>query len=169
MLAAELKDRGVPRGRLMFNRSSSNGRVLDHLGTKEWASTALVWLALIAVVIWGITRDSRWGWAGAALAIASVGLNLPLYWFLLRRRGPFFVLGAIPIQLLYYLVAGLSLVTATVLHYAVGDPQPSATVQAFSEVGVVKWPPVPKQMSGGRVPARTSGTMEEESPKPNNG
>ena len=35
---------------------------------------------------------------------------------------------------------------AVVLHHSVGDPQPSATVQAYAEVGVTKWPPVPRQV-----------------------
>jgi hypothetical protein len=41
-------------------------------------------------------------------------------------------------------INALSVIVAMVLHHFIGDPQPPASVQAFAEVGVVKWPPVPR-------------------------
>jgi len=57
----------------------------------------------------------------------------------------------VPLDLLNYAVNGVALVVGWALREVVGEPKPDATVQAFAEVGIKTWPPVPT-----RGVARTS-------------
>jgi hypothetical protein len=40
-------------------------------------------------------------------------------------------------------VYGIASAAGRLLYHAVGEPQPAPVVQAFAEVGVRTWPPVP--------------------------
>jgi hypothetical protein len=42
-----------------------------------------------------------------------------------------------------YFVRGVAIVTGTLAREVIGEPSPDAVVQAFAEVGVKTWPPVP--------------------------
>ena len=75
---------------------------------------------------------------------AFVGLaNLRFYGFLVRAGGLGFALGAFPIHLLYYIVNGVCAAGGYVAHHLIGEPAPEAAVQAYAEVGVRRWPPIP--------------------------
>jgi hypothetical protein len=108
----------------------------------------VVWVALVLVAIAAVTLDWRW-LVPAGIAIAGVLIaNVRLYRFFRRVRGFWFAIAVIPLHLVYYILNGVSVMIAFVLHQAVGDPKPPASVQAFAERGVVKWPPVPRPMTG---------------------
>lgn len=146
MITADLKDRGVPWSRILLERDEvADGKTLN-LKLKEKICTALAWLALLPIVAAAIFRDPRWLLVSAALLLAVLIVNVPLYRFFRRARGFFFALGVLPLHLLYYILNGVSVIVAVVLHQTIGDPKPSASVQAFAERNVVKWPPVPKRV-----------------------
>jgi hypothetical protein len=63
--------------------------------------------------------------------------------FFARERGIPFTLSVIPLQALSYLVNGVAVVLGWFLRELVGEPNPHPTVEAFAEVGVKMWPPVP--------------------------
>lgn len=69
----------------------------------------------------------------------------PLQRFLARTRGIGFVLAVAPLHLLAQLVGSAGFFTGWVLRHLIGDPAPDPTTQAFSEVGVTLWPPIPKK------------------------
>lgn len=153
VLATDLKDRGVPWTRLLIQRGETIQARALNLGLRERICTALTWLALLGLLAAALLRDARWAVAAAVLVGAVLVTNLPLYGFFRRRRGLLFALGVVPLHLAYYILNGVSVLTAVVLHHTLGDPQPSATVQAFAERGVVKWPPVPRPVNGSAGPA----------------
>jgi len=145
MVTADLKDRGVPWSRILLERNETvSGKTLN-LKLKEKVCTAVAWVALLPLVPAAILRDVRWLWISAALVGALLVANLPLYRFFKRARGFGFAIGVLPLHLLYYILNGVSVMVAVVLHQTIGDPKPSATVQAFAERNVVKRPPVPKR------------------------
>jgi GT2 family glycosyltransferase len=145
MIAADLHDRAMPRMRLFERRAvtprSENG---DRLSRTKTVNTALTWLAL-ALIVGAIGT----GWplllsGGVCLAVVLRNY-LPQHRFFVRERGLAFALAVIPLQLLSYLVTGMAAVFGRLLGEFLGEPKPHPTVEAFAEIGVRTWPPVPRR------------------------
>jgi hypothetical protein len=75
-------------------------------------------------------------------------LNLPLFRLFRRERGLLFGLAAAPIHVLHYLLTGVAAVLGLVMRETFGAPVPDPTIDAYSEVGVKTWPPVPSRRKG---------------------
>ena len=75
-----------------------------------------------------------------------VAANLRVYRFLARARGFLFAVRVAPLHVLSQLVAVSGLCTGWILRDAVGDGAPDATTEAFAEVGLEMWPPVPRRL-----------------------
>ena len=71
--------------------------------------------------------------------------NLRLQRFSAASRGPMFALAAAPLHVLVEVVSAFALVTGWLLRNLVGDRVPDARTQAFSEVGLELWPPIPRR------------------------
>lgn len=82
-------------------------------------------------------------WVIAAAAILLSNATVARYYA--RARGLGFAIAAVPLHLVVQSVVGAALVTGWILRYAVGDRLPEATIQAYSEVGLEMWPPVPRR------------------------
>jgi glycosyltransferase involved in cell wall biosynthesis len=76
--------------------------------------------------------------------LGAIALNLPAYLFFAKARGIPFAAVVAPLHLLMQSVNGLGLCAGWVLRDAVGDREPDAATQAYAEVGVEIWPPVPR-------------------------
>lgn len=155
MVAADLRDRGVPQSRLLMKGKATAGAPRQ-ARWPEILSALFSWAAFI-LAAYGAFRSSGPAWLGAlAAVVVVVGLNRRVFDLFRRAGGPLFAVATVPLHLVHAAVAGVAMVLGVVLHHWVGDPQPSATDQAFSEVGVVKWPPVPKQLDQTRRRAEPS-------------
>jgi hypothetical protein len=73
--------------------------------------------------------------------------STPLLAFIARERGPLLALACLPLQLLHYLMAGASVVCAWLLHQFVGEPRRDVTDDAFAEIGLQTWPPIPRRLA----------------------
>jgi hypothetical protein len=71
--------------------------------------------------------------------------NLPLHRFYASARGFGFAAMSAPVHIFVQTVAAAALCTGWVLRYLVGDVSPDATTQAYSEVGLEIWPPIPRR------------------------
>ena len=80
----------------------------------------------------------------AIVLLGAIALNLPGLLFFLRVRGIRFALVVAPLHILMQAINGLGLCAGWVLRDAVGDRAPDAATQAYAEVGVETWPPVPR-------------------------
>lgn len=80
------------------------------------------------------------------LLAALVVINVPLHRFYSAARGIGFAVLSAPLHPLVEGVAALALFTGWVLRGLLGDVSPDATTQAYSEVGLEIWPPVPRQI-----------------------
>jgi hypothetical protein len=89
--------------------------------------------------------EPRVGIKGATALAVLLLTNLPVYRFYLRARGIRFAIAAVPVHLVVQAVSGVALCTGWVLRDAVGDRLRDATTQAYSEVGLEMWPPVPRR------------------------
>jgi len=77
--------------------------------------------------------------------LAIVLADLPLHTFYMTTRGFRFAVLSAPMHLLLRLVTILALGTGWIMRYVFGDVSPDATTQAYSEVGLETWPPVPRK------------------------
>jgi hypothetical protein len=68
--------------------------------------------------------------------------------FFTRERGIGFAVSSIPLDLFYYMIAGVGLVFGWIARHALGEPTPGAVAQAFAEIGVKHWPPAPVPRRG---------------------
>lgn len=156
MIKADLADRGVPRSRLLLKDGPVAPERFTKSPTADVIASLAAWIALLAGIFAGSLGDNRLLW----VSLGFLGLALVLSWSFLygfaRREGLLLALASIPLHLLHHLLTGVALVLGVFLHHSIGDPQPSATDQAFSEVGVVKWPPVPRPMNSAPLPATKS-------------
>jgi hypothetical protein len=109
----------------------------------EKLNTVLVWVACLLLMLAGIFYNA-WLLGGSLVStLAVLAINAPLWLFFARLRGPLFALMVVPLHLLYYFLNGISFVTGLVLQQVVGPPLPDPTIEAYAEVGIKRWPPVP--------------------------
>jgi hypothetical protein len=72
--------------------------------------------------------------------------NLPLHRFYTNARGLGFALLSAPLHISVQIVSAAALCTGWILRDVLGDVSPDATTQAYSEVGLEIWPPVPRRL-----------------------
>lgn len=148
VLKSDLTDRGVPWMRLLVRRGAATKAQSLNLKLVEKANTLLVALAVIASGIGLVRWDLFWLLTVAALLITVIFNNRRLYAWFARKRGFWFLLGVIPLNLAYYVVNAMSVWGGILLQHTMGDPQPPVETEAFAELGVESWPPVPRRTPG---------------------
>lgn len=149
MLATDLKDRGVPWARLLVAQGSTLKSKSLNLKTREKICTALVWLALVLLITALVFRSTLPLGGAAAALVPVLLLNRQLYAFFARQRGVAFALGVVPLHVLYYCLNGVAAGYGWLLHSLLGGPAPDPAVEAFAEVGLKTWPPVPTRRTSG--------------------
>ena len=143
VLTGDFRDRGVPWTRMLIQQGLATKSRTLNLRTVEKLNTALIWLCLLLVLGAAIARSWTLAALGGVAFAMVLGLNRSLYLFFARTRGLLFALTAIPLHTLYYINNGVAVVFGWALHHLFGEPMPDATTQAYAEVGVDMWPPVP--------------------------
>jgi cellulose synthase/poly-beta-1,6-N-acetylglucosamine synthase-like glycosyltransferase len=145
VITTDLHDRGVPWMRLLVQKGDRSSTEVLNVRMIEKINTVLVWIGLVGLVAAAITRSWVWALGGVAIFLWVVLSNLAMFRFF-WRRGWRLALAALPLHLLYYFLNGISAGTGILLHHLIGEPQPPPTVQAYAEVGVETWPPVPTRV-----------------------
>jgi cellulose synthase/poly-beta-1,6-N-acetylglucosamine synthase-like glycosyltransferase len=148
VVRTDLFDRGIPWMRLLLQEGKLGQRRSLNLKTVEKVKTALVGLALGLAATAPITRDLRWLAASGLIVVLVLLLSLPVYRFYHAKRGMWFALRIIPLHLSYYLLNGVAAGSGWLMHHLVGAPAPAPEVQAFAEVGLQTWPPLPRKAQG---------------------
>jgi hypothetical protein len=143
MLVTDLRDRGALWGRL---RGCTMSTALLGVRTEEMASTMLIGLALVTMLGAVATGAALWSAAAVAAFLLVLLLNRALYAFFARSRGIPFALAVVPLHLASQCLNGAALLAGRALRELVGEPRPPATVQAYAELGVRRWPPVPSPL-----------------------
>jgi hypothetical protein len=87
----------------------------------------------------GLIRDA------CVLSLILLG-NLPVHRFYARQKGVAFAIASVPLHVIIQGVAAVALCIGWLLRDTIGDRLPDATTQAFSEVGLEIWPPVPRRI-----------------------
>lgn len=139
-----------------WQRSTLLSRSLGYQRTRASAPSEVVFtlsrslipgLGLLGSLIFvaAFLPEPRVAFKGAIALAALLLTNLPVYRFYHRSRGMGFALAAVPVHLVVQTVSGVGLCAGWVLRDAVGDRLRDATTQAYAEVGLEKWPPVPRR------------------------
>ncbi|MGQ0539526.1 MAG: glycosyltransferase [Gemmatimonadaceae bacterium] len=145
VVRTDLRDRGIPWARLLAQRGATMKTNTLNVRGVERLNTVLVWLAALTLVAAAVFTRVRLVALGVGLVIPVLALNWPLWRYMWKLRGIGFVLAIMPMHLLYYLLNGISFGMGLFLQQAIGAPLPDPTVDAYAEVGVQRWPPVPSR------------------------
>lgn len=154
-LRATLRDSGTPWTKLPADGRSRDPQVRRLRGAQRGAE-AVAWVAALAALAMLVTSGATRSLLGIA---ALVGLAMLLmlrsgvYGAFERSQGAGFAIAVLPLDLLMLLVSGLSRARISFVRGMVGEPRPDPTTEAFVEVGVKVWPPIPAK----RQPATSRG------------
>lgn len=141
--------------REVWHRSALLARSLGYQRTRSAAPREVVFtltrnltpvFAVLCIVAFSAAFVPRPDFAikAAIILVGAIALNFPTYRFLVRVRGIRFAVAVAPLHLLMQATSGLGLIAGWVMRDAIGDRAPDATTQAYSEVGLETWPPVPR-------------------------
>ena len=116
LLRTDIFDRGIPWTALLLRERAFTADL--NLQTSNRVSVAcvyLLWAALAAAAL-----QARAALVAPLLVAALLVFNAPLYAFFLRRRGPLFLLAAIPWHWLYYTYNGVCFALGTLAYLRAG-------------------------------------------------
>jgi hypothetical protein len=143
VVRTDLRDRGIPWARLLAHRKAVLTTATLNLKWSEKFNTILVWVGLALLLLAAVERSPLILGVALLCPLSVVVLNAPLLAFFWRARGPLFALRVIPVHLLYYLLNGVSFGLGLLLQQTIGAPLPNPTTEAYAEMGLQRWPPVP--------------------------
>jgi glycosyltransferase involved in cell wall biosynthesis len=143
VVTGDFRDRGVPWTRMLIQQGLATKTRTLNLRTVEKLNTILVWTSLAVLIGAAVMRSRQFAMLSALLFVLVLILNHSLYRFFLRTRGVLFAIAVIPLHTLYYITNGFAVMYGWTLHHLFGEPMPDATTQAYAEIGVDMWPPVP--------------------------
>lgn len=152
MLKADFMDRGVPWARLLAEQSALVGpsatrtRSLS-LRSTEKSNTFFVCLGILLLFCAAWWQSTALTVSGLSALLLVVLRSFPLHVFFYRKRGLLFSLAAVGLHLLYYVTAAVSVVWGALLNFVIGEPRPDPSVEAFSELNLAAWPPIPRNPS----------------------
>jgi GT2 family glycosyltransferase len=143
VIRTDLRDRGIPRARLLMHRREMPPTAVLNLGRSEKFNTLLICLAVVLLLSGPVVRSPIPLWIAIVCVAIVLVLNTPLWRFFARVRGPVFAILVMPAQLMFYLINGISFGVGWLLQHLIGPPLRDAATSAYAEVGVQRWPPVP--------------------------
>jgi GT2 family glycosyltransferase len=123
--------------------AAAPGEVVFTLSRTLVPAVALLGTLMLAAAF--VPRPHSGAKSGLALAVLLLA-NLPVHRFYARARGLGFAIASAPLHIVVQIVAAVALCTGWILRDVFGDVSPDATVQAYSEVGLETWPPVPRRL-----------------------
>ena len=143
MVATEIFDRAVPWMRLVKrqlteDRCGGRGRRMA-----KQVNIVVTWLGALCAALATSRHSVGLSLTAAACALALLVNNAEEFAFFVRERGVGFAALSVPLDVLYYLIAGVGTLFGWIARQFIGDPTPGAVAEAFEEMGVRRWPPVP--------------------------
>ena len=145
VLVVDLFRIGVPWMRLLLQEGTFNSSRAPSLLASEKISTGLAATGLLCGFAFLCSDWIVWPSIAALCLTAILALNIGFWAFGVRRCGPMWLLGALPLHVLHYLVNAVAVGLAWTLHEIVGEPQRDPADDALAEVGLQMWPPVPQR------------------------
>jgi hypothetical protein len=144
------QDRGGPQGR----RATKNLNII------------LTWLGAICTVLACSRHSVPSGLTAAACFGVVVANNAARLAYFTHARGVGFAAVSVPLDFLYYLIAGVGVFFGWIARQAIGEPTPGAVAEAYAEMGVKRWPPVPVKRVARPLSMRKERTVSPSSELP---
>ena len=144
MVQQTLRDHGIPYEVTPAARSRVANFGLAWVRRREHITPSLCWIAIGAALLAAVAADpTPFWWATAAGLLFIVVLNAPFYAFAASRRGGLYLATAVPLHIGGSMLVGMARFADRFARWVVGEPRPSPAIEAFAEVGLKTWPPVP--------------------------
>jgi GT2 family glycosyltransferase len=148
-LVSVLRDRG-----LSFMRTVGGDEGAAGVSTPLWlrsARTSATCTGVAALLALGsvITHSGRLLQGAALLLVLALAVQAPLFGFLIRARGAPFGVVAVPVHVMHDLFNATGLWIGWILRHVVGDPHRDPLTEAYAELGLQTWPPVPRRVPSG--------------------
>lgn len=140
---AELWNRSEVLARSLGYRSTRNAVPSDMVFTlaRSFTADAPLW----GLGFWAAYIASPRLALGVTIAVlAIVAINLRAYLRFARTNGMLFAVFTAPLHLLMQGISGAAICAGWIMRDVIGDRTPDAATQAYAEVGVETWPPVPR-------------------------
>jgi hypothetical protein len=143
MIVSEIVDHAVPWMRLVHRLLTPARGVKPGPRATKQRNIALTWLAT-GLVLLGLPERNIVFLLGALACLVLVLINnRGQLAFFRQERGLAFAIAAIPMDMLYYFTSGLGVGAGWLAKQMVGEPRPGPAAEAFTEMAVKRWPPVP--------------------------
>lgn len=123
--------------------AAAPSEVVFTLSRRLTPAVALIGTLLLAAAF---VPSPKAGAKGGLALLALVLTNLPVYRYYARARGFAFAIVSAPMHILVQIIAASALCIGWILRDVLGDVSPDAATQAYSEVGLEIWPPVPRKL-----------------------
>jgi glycosyltransferase involved in cell wall biosynthesis len=168
MITTEIFDRAVPWMRLVQRQLTRDRNRAPHARRTKNINIIVSWLGAICALL-------AWREHVAILLLPSIAslfvvlLNsVSQLAFFSRERGVLFAAASFPLDVLYYLVSGIGVLFGWIARQAVGAPTPGAVAEAFTEMGVKRWPPIPVKriVRSAPSPAEEARTTDRDAAEP---
>ncbi len=113
----------------------------------EKRASILVLLGMLCalVALAGVPIVPVWWGAAALFPLSAAVMRWPLYAYFARHGGLGFALAVVPLHQAHATATAVAALLGRVLGSFFGEPRPDALTEAFAEVGVRKWPPLPRR------------------------
>ncbi|OLE96425.1 MAG: hypothetical protein AUG75_20680, partial [Cyanobacteria bacterium 13_1_20CM_4_61_6] len=143
LIVSEIVDHAVPWMRLVNRLLTPTQDAARSLRATKTRNVALTWVAT-ALALPALHQRNIIMLLGALACLVLVVINnRSQLAFFRRERGLAFAVATIPLDILYYFISGLGVAAGWLAKQMLGEPRPSPVTEAFTEVPVKRWPPVP--------------------------
>jgi hypothetical protein len=143
MIVSEIVDHAVPWMRLVNRFLTPMQDAARGFRATKQRNIALTCLATLLVLL-GWREWSIIPLLGSLACVVVVVINNRAQLaFFRQERGLAFAVATIPMDILYYVICGLGVGAGWLARQMLGDPRPDPAAEAFTEMAVKRWPPVP--------------------------
>jgi glycosyltransferase involved in cell wall biosynthesis len=143
MIVSEIVDHAVPWMRIVDRLLSPARNAARSLRATKKRNIALTWLAAV-LLGFGLPERNIAALLGSMACLVLVVINnRDQLAFFRQERGLAFAIATIPMDILYYFISGLGVGAGWLTKEMLGEPRPGPAAEAFTEMAVKRWPPVP--------------------------
>jgi len=140
----EVRDRSVLVARSLGYQRARRAAPGDIVFTLSRSAAPILAAACVAAVSAAFLPRPHLSVGLSIVLLGTLALNAPELLYFGKVRGVAFALAVAPLHLLMQVVSASGLCAGWILRDMFGDGAPDATTQAYAEVGVQSWPPVPR-------------------------
>jgi GT2 family glycosyltransferase len=146
IIRTEIFDRGVPWMRLVDRAVARTRRQQGSIRSTKTTNIALsslgALLALSALLSGGPLARNLFAVAATCFSVVVIS-DSPQFAFFRRERGLAFAASTVVLGMFQYIVSGVAVAFGWIAQHAIGEPRPAPATEAFAELEVKRWPPVP--------------------------